>query len=113
MSIKILSLGGGVQSSTLALMAEHGELEKPIAAIFADTGDESGATYAWLDWLELQLSYPVIRTSGEQTLMEHIAEAVKNGTRVSKPPLFTASASGDREGLLTRDCTRDFKVCVI
>jgi hypothetical protein len=33
----ILSLGAGVQSSTLALMAAHGEVPMPHAAIFADT----------------------------------------------------------------------------
>lgn len=38
--MRILSLGAGVQSSTLALMAEHGEIEKPDYAIFADTGWE-------------------------------------------------------------------------
>ena len=51
-----LSLGAGVQSSCLALMAEKGETEKPNFAVFADTGDESEATYQWLDWLESQLS---------------------------------------------------------
>jgi hypothetical protein len=35
----ILSLGAGVQSTTLLLMALHGELEQiPNCAIFADTG---------------------------------------------------------------------------
>lgn len=36
-----ISLGAGVQSSTMALMAAHGELTPmPDAAIFADTQDE-------------------------------------------------------------------------
>jgi hypothetical protein len=37
----ILSLGAGVQSTALALMAVRGELpgfRRPVAAIFADTG---------------------------------------------------------------------------
>lgn len=38
----ILSLGAGVQSTTLLLMALHGELEPiPDCAIFADTGAET------------------------------------------------------------------------
>ena len=38
---RILSLGAGVQSSTMALMADQGAFgEKPTAAIFADTGWE-------------------------------------------------------------------------
>lgn len=36
--IKILSLGGGRQSSTLFLMACLDEIERPDAVLFADTG---------------------------------------------------------------------------
>ncbi len=38
--LRVLSLGAGVQSTTLALMAARGEIEAPDCAIFADTGDE-------------------------------------------------------------------------
>ena len=52
-----LSLGAGVQSSTLALMYATGELSPmPEAAIFADTQAEPASVYEWLDWLETQLS---------------------------------------------------------
>jgi hypothetical protein len=37
-SLRILSLGAGVQSSTLALMINKGEVPMVDAAIFADTG---------------------------------------------------------------------------
>ncbi len=58
--IHILSLGAGVQSSTLALMAAAGEVSPmPTAAIFADTQDEPASVYKWLDWLEKQLPFPV------------------------------------------------------
>ena len=58
----IISLGAGVQSSTMALMAEKGEINpKPDCAIFADTGWEPKRVYEWLDWLETQLSFPVYR----------------------------------------------------
>ena len=37
--LRVLSLGAGVQSTTLALMAAHGEIgPMPDCAIFADTG---------------------------------------------------------------------------
>lgn len=149
-NITILSLGAGVQSSTLALMAERGEvrgehgeaLPAPITAIFADTGDESNATYAWLNWLECQLSFPVIRASQGESLSRHIYQSIEQGTRVSTPPLFTKALEGEKiitpepdapgglfdttpftqpakvlhpgtEGILKRDCTGDFKVAVI
>lgn len=49
--VHILSLGAGVQSSTLALMAAAGEITPmPQAAIFADTQAEPASVYKWLDW---------------------------------------------------------------
>jgi hypothetical protein len=42
--LEVISLGGGVQSSAMALMAEQGILlPRPDAAIFADTGHEPDA----------------------------------------------------------------------
>ena len=58
----ILSLGAGVQSSTLALMAAAGEITPmPDIAIFADTGWESAVVYKWLAFLESVLPFPVTR----------------------------------------------------
>ncbi len=63
-NMNILSLGAGVQSSTLALMAAKGEISPmPDCAIFADTGWEPKRVYDWLDWLESQLPFPVYRVS--------------------------------------------------
>ncbi len=114
-SLQIISLGAGVQSSTMALMSACGELDTSVfAAVFADTGDEPASVYTWLDWLETQLPFPVIRRSRETSLSEHVYNAIEKGERVSKPPLFTIPDNpGQTEGLLTRDCTKDFKVSVI
>tara|TARA_Y100000310_G_scaffold339667_1_gene433014 strand:- start:11 stop:784 length:774 start_codon:yes stop_codon:yes gene_type:complete len=50
--LHIISLGAGVQSTTMALMAAHGEITPmPDAAIFADTGAEPRAVYEHLEWL--------------------------------------------------------------
>lgn len=59
-----LSLGAGVQSTTLALMAAAGELQPmPDVALFADTGWEPRSVYDHLDRLELRLPFPVLRVS--------------------------------------------------
>lgn len=54
--MKILNLGWGIQSFTLAAMSALGELEPIDAAIHADTTHERSATYAfaekWTPWLE-------------------------------------------------------------
>lgn len=60
----IVSLGGGVQSTTMLLMATHGELTpRPSAAIFADTGWEPESVYAHLRWLEDQTDIPIHRVA--------------------------------------------------
>ena len=48
----VISLGAGVQSTTLYLMASQGLITPtPVAAIFADTGWEPPAVYAHLSRL--------------------------------------------------------------
>jgi hypothetical protein len=62
MKLNILSLGAGVQSTTLALMAAHGEIgPMPDCAIFADTQAEPGHVYRHLEWMRSPnvLPYPV------------------------------------------------------
>lgn len=50
--IKVLSLGAGVQSSTVFLMSCRGVLPKVDCAIFADTQWEPKEVYEHLAWLE-------------------------------------------------------------
>jgi len=58
-TLRVLSLGAGVQSSVMALMAAHGELPRINCAIFADTQWEPKAIYEHLDWLETVVSNPL------------------------------------------------------
>ena len=56
----VLSLGAGVQSSAMALMAAHGEITPmPDFAVFADTQAEPPHVYKWLEWLRGKLPFPV------------------------------------------------------
>jgi hypothetical protein len=109
-----LSLGAGVQSSTIALMAKHGEITPmPDAAIFADTQAEPASVYKWLDWLEPQLPFPVIRvTKGDMTSESLIIKDRKDGTgRWSKSliPAFIQNKDGSK-GIMGRQCTYSYKV---
>lgn len=105
-----LSLGAGVQSSTLALMYAAGELEPmPRAAIFADTQAEPASVYRWLDWLEDQLPYPVHRvTQGNLAEDAQLMRTTKDGRRYTRTLLPTFANNGT--GKLGRNCTRDYKV---
>lgn len=104
MIMHILSLGAGVQSSTLALMMAHEEVRPVDCAIFADTQSEPGHVYQWLSWLETQLPFPVHRVSAG-SLRESILASANSGGRAANPPFFTAEG-----GMLRRVCTSEFKI---
>ena len=107
--LRVISLGAGVQSSTMALMAARGELSPmPDCAIFADTQSEPAAVYRHLDWLEGQLPFPVHRVTAG-SLRDHIHLAMAGKARMdARPPFFTAGG-----GMLQRQCTQDFKIIPI
>jgi hypothetical protein len=105
----ILSLGGGVQSSTLAVMALHGDLppgfRRPRAAVFADTGFEPARVYAHLRWLihTLGQTPPVyvvraMRPDGTPAHIREDSEAIVRGdlARLANPPLFSGSPCSTR-----------------
>ncbi|PTQ86889.1 hypothetical protein [Nitrosomonas ureae] len=110
--LTVLSLGAGVQSSTLALMAAHGEIDMPDCAIFADTQSEPQSVYKWLDWLEKQLPFQVYKVSkgnlGESALKIHKSKK-GNYYQKSAPPAWITEGDG-KVNLLMRQCTVDFKI---
>ncbi len=106
-----LSLGAGVQSTVLALMADRGEydLPKPDIAIFADTGWEPPSVYEHLDWLSEQLSFEVVRVQAG-----NIKENILNGTSPDGNnylgiPAYLINADGTHS-LAARQCTSKYKV---
>src|SRR5580765_5152088 len=73
--LRVISLGAGVQSTTMALMAAHGELTPmPDCAIFADTGAEPAHVYDHLQRLIPKLPFPVHTVSAG-----NIADDLKRG----------------------------------
>ena len=113
----IISLGAGVQSSTMALMATHGEITPmPDAAILADTQGEPATVYKWLDWLEKQLPFPVYRVTkgslADETLRLRVSK--KSGKTYNRAmiPAFVLKPDGSR-GLLGRKCTIEYKIEVL
>ena len=105
----IISLGAGVQSSTMALMAAHGEITPmPDAAIFSDTGAEPQEVYDWLEWLTPQLPFSVhVVSFGNLTEDCMKVRTAKKGHKYTKA-LIPAFVS--RHGLFGRKCTADYKV---
>jgi len=119
----VLNLGAGVQSSALALMAAKGEIgPMPDFAVFADTQAEPSSVYKWLDWLETQLPFPVIRVTKGSLTDEILKVRTKEKSIYSdKPmtylrtniPVYGLTQSGEVKAALGRSCTADFKVAPI
>lgn len=114
-ALRVLNLGAGVQSSTLAMMYQLGELEPiPDVAIFADTGWEPKKVYTWLEHLEGNLTrIPVHRVKAKppRSLHDGLREdmiASVFGGRFSGVPLYTESPGGG--GQLRRLCTSNYKI---
>jgi hypothetical protein len=110
--LRVLSLGAGIQSTTLALMAAHGEIgPMPDHAIFADTGAEPAAVYEQVKWLRSgnMLPFP-IHTVSAGSLQADVEGAAAGVTGMwSRPPFFVDSGKG-RLGQVNRQCTQDYKI---
>ena len=106
-----LSLGAGVQSTVLALMAERGEygLEKPDVAIFADTGWEPPSVYEHLDWLEEQLSFQVVRVKAGNIKDNILQGTSPDGNNYLGIPAFLIKPDGS-PSVAARQCTSKYKV---
>lgn len=111
-SINVLSLGAGVQSSTLALMAERGLIEVDFA-VFADTGHEPDKVYEWLEYLKSEVSYPVYTVQKGDLAKDslRLKTSGKSGKIYSRNaiPVFTKDING-KKGMTNRQCTRDYKI---
>ena len=110
----VISLGAGVQSTVVYLMAAMGEIEPmPSAAIFADTQWEPKHVYTNLDWLEsLGLPIPIIRVSaGDLYQNTWYGRKVKRaGTNpFTDIPAFARMPNGKR-GMGPRQCTSRYKI---
>lgn len=101
--LRVLSLGAGVQSTTIALMAARGEIPAPDCAIFADTGDEPRAVYEHLAWLTSPgvLPFPIHVVKPTRTLKT----ALVAGDEDARIPWFVGAG-----GMGGRNCTRNWKI---
>jgi hypothetical protein len=108
--LRVISLGAGVQSTTLALLAAHGEIAGPMpdAAIFADTGWEPQAVYDHFEDLARRLHnhFPVYRVTNG-----NIRDALTTDEpgRYASVPFFLKQQNGGR-GMGRRQCTHEYKL---
>lgn len=114
-TIKVLSLGAGVQSTTLLLLSIHGILPKLDYAIFADTGWESEDVYNHLTWLEeksAEVGIKVLRVDNGD-LRQDVIDGVVNETKTfSGLPLYLKRTGPEEKktGMGKRQCTSTYKI---
>ena len=105
----VISLGAGVQSTVVYLMAALGEVQPmPTAAVFADTHWEPRHVYEHLDWLvSLELDIP-IHTVSAGNLFANTWDGSRTKTGRRYPftdiPAFAAKPDGKR-GMGPRQCS--------
>lgn len=109
-----LSLGAGVQSSALLVLACKGlhGCPRPDVAIFSDTGAERAATYSMVEFLKNfgeVYGVPVETVSAGSLERQLLGLESKraNGFKVSIPSFAGVDPKG---GLLRRQCTREYKL---
>jgi len=107
-TLRVLSLGWGVQSWTLAAMAALGEIEPVDFAIHSDTTHEASGTYThaerWTPWLEERGVKVVTVRPKDASLVDKFG-----GVMI---PAYTIGADG-APGQIRRQCTGAWKIVPI
>jgi hypothetical protein len=116
---RVLSLGAGVQSTTLYLKfaLNHFDGDKyprPQVAIFADTQDEPHWVYEHLNWLEANFGdrLPILRPTKGCISTDLARGENSTGQRFASIPAFTVSKKG-KKGRTRRQCSKEYKVVPI
>ena len=112
-TLTVLSLGGGVQSSVMALMAGEGAFDRvPDCAIFSDTRWEPPSIYEHLEWLGDRLSFPLHVVDNGRSLREDVKALTNHsGSRnYVDIPVYLKGRDGETDGIGRRQCTDNYKV---
>lgn len=109
--MRLLSLGAGVQSTALALMAAEGSLDPLDGAIFADTGWEPKQVYEHLFKLRdaLLMAGVPLHLVANGNLRD---DAIDPQHRYASIPYFVRNPDGS-EGMGRRQCTSEYKLAPI
>lgn len=108
--LRILSLGGGVQSTTLAEAAARGDVgPMPDCAIFADTGWEPKHVIDHVAHLKERLPFPIHIVSAGNLRDDIFAGQNTRTTRMPSVPFFIKNPDGSI-GMGRRQCTAHYKL---
>lgn len=105
---RILSMGAGVQSTTLLRMMIRGEIERPEHVVFSDTGWEPPAVYNHLQQVRKEaesagIPFHVVNNGNIRN------DALDPTKRSASMPLFLKKPSGEIV-IANRQCTAEYKL---
>ncbi len=121
-ALRVLSLGGGVQSTVMCLMADRGmfrdsHTQAPITpdfAVFSDTDWEPRSVYETVEWIRSQVSFPVLTVSNGRSLRRDVAKGINHqGRPWLNIPVFLVNEQGKDGRNNWRQCTMNYKVLPI
>ena len=106
--VRVLSLGAGVQSSTMLYMMIKGLIEPADHVIFADTGWEGKTVYNHLETLRKAIEAHNMTFHKVQS--GNIRDDLMTGDKRSASlPMFIRNPDGS-QGMVRRQCTADYKL---
>ena len=111
--LTVISLGGGVQSSVMALMAAEGAFDSvPDCAIFADTHWEPPSIYEHLEWLKGKLPFPLHVVDNGRSLRQDVMALTNHSDSPNfvDIPLHLKGRNGEGDGIGRRQCTTNYKI---
>ena len=119
-TLTVLSLGGGVQSSVMALMAGEslpptgsgGAFGRvPDCAIFADAHWEPPSVYEHIEWLKDRLRFPLYVVDNGRNLREDVKALTNHlgSRRYVDIPVYLKGRDGQGDGIGRRQCTTNYK----
>ena len=120
-TLTVISLGGGVQSSVMALMASRslpptgsgGAFDRvPDCAVFADTRWEPPSVYEHVEWLKDRLSFPLYVVDNGRSLREDVKALTNHSGSQSYVdiPVYLKGRDGEGDGIGRRQCTTNYKI---
>ncbi len=113
-TLRVISNGLGVQSMAMIYLADEGKIgPMPQCAITGDTDDERTSALENLRMLQSGNTKPrdiAIIVRKDASLKDDFHDVIAGQKkRFSNPPFFIKNPDGSR-GILTRGCTRDYKI---
>lgn len=110
--LRILSLGAGVQSSTLLMKIYNGEIAPVDYAIFADTGNEPKEVYDWFEYLKDKVKDKIeITIVKNERNTGNIAEDILSEVGFfASIPVYTKNKETEKLGITLRSCTDRYKI---